>query len=186
MLINEIKTHALADAQAGQWQTVAETIQARTVTAEPRLCYAVESGDTIEAAGDDPTTVLGYMLLDPNGIMLFQKLSSSVGVTWAHDRTRQWMAWFVSQGRISQAGADALIDLSAPVTHTHADVTAEDCQRAWIVTQCIDPITLAHSVAAAKLNNAQASLGPEHTDGLTLQELQARCDAIAASETGEV
>lgn len=64
-----------------------------------------------------------------------------------------------------------------------ADAAAE---RQAIINACIDPITAAHSAAAAKLNNAQASLGPEHTDGLTLEELQARCDAITASATGEV
>jgi hypothetical protein len=135
MLAETIKQHAFADAQAGNWSAVAATLQAISVTAEPRLCYAVESGDEIESAGDDPTTVLGYMLQDPNGNMLFQKLASTAGVMWAHDRTRQWLAWFVSQNRISQAGADALIDLSAPVTYPHAEVTAEQCEAAWDTNQ---------------------------------------------------
>jgi len=59
-------------------------------------------------------------------------------------------------------------------------------QRQAIIDACINPISSAHAAAAAKLNNAKASLGPEHTDGLTLEELQARCVAIAASATGEV
>jgi len=131
MLIDAIKTHALEAAQSGDWQAVAATLQAVSVTAPARLCYAVESGDAIESAGDDPTTILGYMLQDPNGNMLFQKLASTAGVMWAHDRTRQWLAWFVSQNRISQAGANALISLSAPVSHPHADVTSEQCSEAW-------------------------------------------------------
>jgi len=135
MLIDAIKTHALEAAQSGDWQAVAATLQAASVTAPARLCYAVESGETIEAAGDDPTTVLGYMLQDPNGNMLFQKLASTAGVMWAHERTRQWLAWFVSQGRISQAGADALIQLSAPVSFPHADVTADQCSEAWAADQ---------------------------------------------------
>lgn len=186
MLIEAIKTHALAAAQASQWQTVAETLQAITVTAEPRLCYAVESGTAVAMAGGDPTALLTVLLADSNGMMLFQKLSSSAGVMWSHPATVPYLEALVSAGAMSVAVKDALIDLSSPVTHPHADVTAEDCQRAWIVAQCLDPITQAHSAAVAKLNNAQASLGPEHTDALTLQELQARCDAIAASETGEV
>jgi hypothetical protein len=76
--------------------------------------------------------------------------------------------------------------LAAGLTYTSlSDATVEDCQRAWIVAACIDPITVTHAAAATKLNNAQASLGPEHTDGLTLEQLQVRCDAITASETGE-
>lgn len=58
--------------------------------------------------------------------------------------------------------------------------------RQAVIDACLAPIVSAHAAAAAKLNNAQASLGPEHTDGLTLQELQDRCDAITASATGEV
>lgn len=186
MLAEIIKTHALADAQAGDWLAVAATLQAITVTATPRLCYAVESGNAAVAAGGDHTTLLGALLQDTNGIMLFQKLSSSAGVMWSHEVTIPYLQWLVSEGKMSQQVMDALIDLSAPVTHPHAGVTAEDCQRAWMVSQCLAPISAAHAAAAAKLNNAQASLGPEHTDGLTLQELQARCDAITASETGEV
>jgi hypothetical protein len=55
-----------------------------------------------------------------------------------------------------------------------------------IIDACLNPIAAAHAAAVAKLNNAQASLGPEHTDGLTPEELQARCDAIEASEAGIV
>ena len=50
---------------------------------------------------------------------------------WAHEKTQQWLGWFVSQGGISQVGADALIDLSAPVTHPFASVTAQQCEAAW-------------------------------------------------------
>lgn len=65
---------------------------------------------------------------------------------------------------------------------TAAEAVAE---RQSIIDSCIDPISAAHAAAAAKLNNAKASLGPEHTDGLTLEELQARCDAVTVSATGE-
>lgn len=59
-------------------------------------------------------------------------------------------------------------------------------ERQAIIDACLAPIVSAHAAAASRLNNAQASLGPEHTDALTLEALQARCDAITASETGEV
>jgi len=186
MLIDLIKAHALTEAQAGDWAAVAATLQAVTITAAPRLCYAVESGTAVAQAGGDPTAMLTVLLADPNGMMLFQKLSSSAGVMWSHPATIPYLEALVSAGAMSEAVKDALIDLSAPVTHPHADVTADYCQRAWIITECIEPITQAHSAAVAKLNNAQASLGPEHTDGLTLEQLQTRCDAITSSETGEI
>jgi hypothetical protein len=65
---------------------------------------------------------------------------------------------------------------------TAAEAVAE---RQTIIDDCLNPIAAAHAAASAKLNNAQAALGPEHTDGLTLEQLQARCNAITASETGE-
>jgi hypothetical protein len=186
MLIDAIKTHALEAAQSGDWSAVAATLQAVSVTAPARVCWAVESGAAATAAGGDHTELLTAMLGDPNGTMLFQRLSSGIGVEWAHPVTVPYLQSLVSAGKMTQQVMDALIQLSAPVTYPHADVTADDCQKAWIVASCIDPLVAAHSLAAAKLNNAHASLGPEYTDGLTLEQLQDRCDAIAVSETGEV
>jgi len=186
MLIEAIKTHALEAAQSGDWSTVAATLQAVSVTAPARVCWAVESGAAAVAAGGDHTELLTALLGDVNGTMLFQRLSSGIGVEWAHPVTVPYLQWLVSQSKMTQQVMDALIQLSAPVSFPHADVTAEECQRAWIFDSCLTPIADAHAAAAAKLNNAQASLGPEHTDGLTLEELQARCDAIAASATGVV
>jgi hypothetical protein len=131
MLIDAIKTHALAAAQSGDWQAVAATLQAISVTAEPRLCYAVESGAAAVAVGGDHTELLAVLLADPNGIMLFQKLSSSAGVMWAHEVTVPYLQWLVSQSKMTQAVMDALIQLSAPVSFPHAEVTAEQCEAAW-------------------------------------------------------
>lgn len=127
-LANLIQQHASAEAAAENWSAVAAIVRGLGLRQTPRLCYSVESGDAIEAAGDDPTTVIGSMLLDPNGTMLFQRLSSAAGVQWAHPRTQQWLTWFVAQGRISQAGASALINLSAPLLYAH--LTAAECEAA--------------------------------------------------------
>ncbi len=135
MLIDEIKTHALAAAQAGNWQSVVDTLRATAVTAEPRLCYAVESGTAVAQAGGDPTALLTVLLADPNGMMLFQKLSSSAGVMWSHPATIPYLEALVTAGAMSVAVKDSLIDLSAPVTHPHADVTAGQCSEAWAVDQ---------------------------------------------------
>lgn len=147
MLADLIKTHALSQAQAGDWAAVAATIRGLNLRATPRVCYSVESGDAIEAAGDDPTTVLGWMTEDPNGTMLFQRLSSAVGVEWSHPRTQQWLTWFVGQGRISQAGADALIDLSSPLLHS--SLTAEQCRSEWL-RDAIQPLWIARSAVVAE------------------------------------
>ncbi len=58
--------------------------------------------------------------------------------------------------------------------------------RQAVIDACLDPIREVQAAAAAKLNNAQGALGSEHVDGLTLEQLQARCDAITASEDGTV
>jgi len=135
MLIDAIKTHALADAQSGDWAAVASALQAVSVTAEPRLCYAVESGTAVAQAGGDPTAMLTVLLGDPNGMMLFQKLSSSAGVMWSHPATIPYLQALVSAGAMSEAVKDALIDLSAPITHPHASVTAGQCETAWDTDQ---------------------------------------------------
>jgi len=186
MLIDAIKTHALEAAQSGDWSGVAATLRAVSVTAPARVCWAVESGAAAVAAGGDHTELLTALLGDVNGTMLFQRLSSGTGIEWAHPVTVPYLQWLVSQSKMTQAVMDALIQLSAPVTHPHENVTTDDCQQAWIIDACLTPISEAHAAAATKLNNAQASLGPEHTAGLTLEQLQARCDAITASATGVV
>jgi hypothetical protein len=186
MLIDAIKTHALEAAQSADWSAVAATLQAVSVTAPARVCWAVESGAAATAAGGDHTELLTAMLGDPNGTMLFQRLSSGIGVEWAHPVTVPYLQSLVSAGKMTQQVMDALIQLSAPTTFPHVEVTAEECQRSWIIDSCLAPISAAHAAAAAKFNNAHASLGPEHTDGLTLEQLQLRCDAITASVTGEV
>jgi len=135
MLIDAIKTHALEAAQSRDWPAVAETLQAVSVIAEPRLCYAVESGTAVAQAGGDPTSLLTVLLGDPNGMMLFQKLSSSAGVMWSHPATIPYLEALVSAGAMSEIVKDALIDLSAPVTHPYADVTAGQCETAWETDQ---------------------------------------------------
>ena len=67
-----------------------------------------------------------------------------------------------------------------------AEAAATVAARQTIVDACLAPIEVAQSAAGTRLNNATASLGAEHIDGLTLEQLQARCDAVAASADGLV
>lgn len=63
-------------------------------------------------------------------------------------------------------------------------VTQSDVDRQFMVLDCLTPYETAHTTAAGNLSNANASLADEHIAGLTLAELQARCDAITASGNG--
>jgi hypothetical protein len=135
MLIDAIKTHALEAAQSGDWSAVAATLQAVSVTAPARVCWAVESGAAAVAAGGDHTELLTALLGDVNGTMLFQRLSSGTGIEWAHPVTLPYLQSLVSAGKMTQQVMDALVQLSAPVSFPHADVTADQCSEAWASDQ---------------------------------------------------
>jgi len=180
MLAETIKQHALADAQAGNWSAVAVTLQAISVTAEPRLCYAVESGTAVAQAGGDPTTLLTVLLGDPNGMMLFQKLSSSAGVMWSHPATTPYLQALVSAGAMSEAVKDALIDLSAPVTHPFAGVTADDCRKEWTVSETRRTVNL----LSAKATAVNAWCDALDLATKTPEEVKAYCDSLLASSDG--
>ena len=75
----------------------------------------------------------------------------------------------------------------------YAAVTEEQCEQAWqddlangIIKSCINSLKTVRDAAGTKLNNAIASLSAEHVDGLTLEQLQARCDAVMASNDGVI
>jgi len=180
MLANLINQHALQSAQAGNWPAVAATLQAIEITAPARLCYAVESGEAAVAAGGNHTELLGVLLQDPNGIMLFQKLSSSAGVMWAHAVTVPYLQWLVSQDRMTEAVKDALIDLSAPVTHPYSGVTADDCRKAWTVSETRRTVNL----LAAKATAVNAWCDAPDLTTKSPEEVQEYCESLLASSDG--
>jgi hypothetical protein len=180
MLANLINQHALQSAQAGNWPAVAATLQAIEITAPARLCYAVESGEAAVAAGGNHTELLGVLLQDPNGIMLFQKLSSSAGVMWAHAVTVPYLQWLVSQDRMTEAVKDALIDLSAPVTHPYSGVTADDCRKAWTVSETRRTVNL----LAAKATAVNAWCDALDLTTKSPEEVQEYCESLLASSDG--
>lgn len=134
-LSQAIRQHALAAAQAGNWQQVAETLQAVTVTAEPRKCGSKESSLAVAGAGGNPLALLETLKADATGELLFTRLadgSDQGGVIWAEPLlTVPYL-----QSRVSDFGQpviDALINLSAPSSHPWASVTAEECSAAYLV-----------------------------------------------------
>jgi hypothetical protein len=83
-------------------------------------------------------------------------------------------------------GGRPWFDLTVEQYETQAASAATVAARQAIVDTCLAPIQAARDTAGTRLNNATASLGAEHIDGLTLEQLQARCDAVTASADGLV
>lgn len=190
MLAELIKTHALSAANGGDWSAVAATLNAQTITLEGQRISGKQTILGLVSLGRDPDAIRLVLEATPSGRGLLDLLPS-VGVNWVDTLTLVVLQKNTGSGKLSQADVDALKSLSNRTASLASQqglgtVTSEQCQRAWMIASCIDPITTTHAAAATKLNNAQASLGPEHTDGLTLEALQARCDAVAASDSGAV
>lgn len=134
-LTQAIREHALEAAQSADWDTVAATLQAITVTAEPRICGSKESSAAVLAAGANPLEMLALLRADATGELLFQRLSDGSdqgGVMWAEPTlTIPYLQSRVDD--FGQAVIDALIALSAPVSHPWRDVTPEQCSAAYLV-----------------------------------------------------
>lgn len=134
-LSQAVRTHALESAQAGDWQQVAETLQAITRTAEPRKCGSKESSLAVHGAGGNPSELLELLRADATGNLLYTRLadgSSEGGVIWAEPLlTVPYLQSRVSD--FSQPVIDALVSLSAPVSHPWAEVTPYECSAAYLV-----------------------------------------------------
>lgn len=166
MYYSDIAEHITAGKTAAEIATILQTAVCDTPR---RLCYAVESGAAIAAVGDNPTEVLRAMQLDPNGQMLFQKLSSSSGVEWAHPATVPYLDGLVAAGVLSQAGRNALVLLSAPGYYRLQDATEASVQ------ECID--------AEAMRNwwNARSAVVADGLHSGTITTQQQAIDAIGGA-----
>jgi len=186
MLIDLIKTHALTEAQSGDWSAVAAILNAPTVEIRNPKSWTI--ADLITLLGKDEARIVGGSIKSAGAVdPLFDGAWMAINGAGLqlHTDERQEMIAGLADAAGWPAGLKAAA-LAAGVTYTTlSNATAEECQRAWIIDACLTPIRNAQVAAAVKLNNAQASLGPEHTDDLTLEELQARCDAVTVSATGE-
>ena len=83
-------------------------------------------------------------------------------------------------------GGRPWLGLTVEQYEAQAAAAATVAARQAIIDTCLAPIQAAHDTAGQRLNNATASLADEHVAELTLEELQARCDAVAASVDGLV
>ena len=136
MLIDLIKTHALAAAQAGDWSAVAATLNAQTVEVRNdkswtmadlitllRAESAAVIGGTIQAAGvTNPIFAGAWLALNITGLQL-------------HTDERQAMIAGLADAAGWPEGLKAAA-LAAGLTYTSlagSTVTAAECQSAWAI-----------------------------------------------------
>lgn len=121
---------ALAAATAGDWSACAAAMQAVSVTAEPRLCFSVETSMAIIAVGGDPNEIMSVMDKDATGKLLLTKLAT-VGVMWSHPLTVAYLDAAVAANGLGKASRDAAVNLSAPTSRPFLGITADQCREVW-------------------------------------------------------
>lgn len=131
MLANLINQHALAEAQSGKWDAVAEKLNALTRTVRLGKVGGRASLSALVGNGIDPNQVIAAMRSVPMASELLNTLTSD-GVDWADDMTAYVMSGLVAAGKITQRTADVMRSLSVrdePVVVT----TPEECSAAYLV-----------------------------------------------------
>ena len=132
MLIDIIKTHALASAQTGDWTAVAATLNAQTV--EVRNPKSWTMADLITLLGAESAAVIGGTIQAAgatNPIFAGAWIALNVTGLQLHSDERQAMIAGLAQaaGWPSELTAAAL---AAGLTHTSlSDATAAECQSAF-------------------------------------------------------
>ncbi len=134
MLIDLIKTHALASAQAGNWSAVSATLNAQTVAVRNPKSWTM--ADLITLLGAESAAVIGGTIQAAgatNPIFAGAWLALNITGLQLHTDERQVMI----AGLADAAGWPAELKsaaLAAGLTYTSlSDATADDCQSAWAV-----------------------------------------------------
>lgn len=161
------------------WSACAAALQAISLTATARECFGVESAEALDVAGNRRRQIMAAMSQDPDGLFVLTKLAGT-GVVWAHPMTVALMDALIAAGVMQSTDKAALVQLSAPVTRPHADVTADDCQKAWSV----DAARRDANLWAAKSTAVNAWLDALDLTAKTPEEVQSYCDALLASNDG--
>ena len=134
-LAKAIEMHAKPQAQAGDWSGVAEIIRAVKTTGDPRKCRSFESAFAVLNVGGNPDQMLEELRKDATGNLLYLRLadaSDSGGVVWAEPiLTVPYLRSRVNDG-LSNNVVEALISLSMSTVFTFANVTASDCESAYM------------------------------------------------------
>jgi hypothetical protein len=189
-LLTEIQQYLtenpIADESQRNWESVAAAMRAITETTSNIHVSGKATIVGLAMKGIDSDSIRTVLESSPSGRGVLGLLDSGQLVDWVDPVTVFALAKNTGDGMLTVADVAALKSLSVHVEAPFSDVTAESCQRVWLVRGTLNEIEAAQAAAATRLNNVTASLGPEHIDGLTLEQLQARCDAVAASVDGLV
>ena len=188
-LINLINQHALQAAQAGNWQSVADTLNALTT----------EVRDTTLRTGrwlmlQLPTVVNPQTGMTESDIVLGTLQQSTIprvkaaydslvngGIDLSEDQVQQMIPVLAAAVNWPAGLAEKILEAGRKnVPVLLPATTAEDCQKAWIVDGCRTTV----NALAAKVTAVNAWLDALDLSTKTVQELQAYCDALLASETG--
>jgi hypothetical protein len=135
-LIDLIKTHALADAQAGNWAAVATTLNAQTVAVRNPKSWTM--ADLITLLGAESAAVIGGTIQAAgasNPIFAGAWLAMNITGLQLHTDERQAMIAGLADAAGWPAGLKAAA-LAAGLTYTSlagSVVTAAQCQSAWSI-----------------------------------------------------
>ena len=176
----------IADESQRNWESVAAAMRAITETTSNIHVSGKATIVGLAMHGIDSDRIRTVLESSPSGRGVLGLLDSGQLVDWVDPVTVAVLEKNTGDGMLSTEDVEALKSLSVSITNLFESETAESCQRAWLVRGTLNEIEAAQAAAATRLNNAIASLGPEHIDGLTLEQLQARCDAVATSNDGLV
>ena len=136
MLVDAIKTHALAAAQAGDWSAVAATLNAQTV--EVRNAKSWTMADLITLLGAESAAVIGGTIQAAgvtNPIFAGAWLALNITGLQLHTDERQAMIAGLADAAGWPEGLKAAA-LAAGLTYTSlagSTVTAAECQSAWVI-----------------------------------------------------
>ena len=183
----------IADESQRNWESVAAAMRAITETTSNIHVSGKATIVGLAMKGIDSDSIRTVLESSPSGRGVLGLLDSGQLVDWVDPVTVAVLAKNTGDGMLTVADVAALKSLSVHVESPFADVTTNGLTnivdviaRADAIAGCLTPIQTAQAAATTRLNNATASLGAEHIDGLTLEELQARCNAVAASADGLV
>jgi hypothetical protein len=181
MLSQLIREHALTEAQASNWTSVAATLNAQTVEVRNQKLWTM--ADLITLLGPESAAVIGGTIQAAgatNPIFAGAWLALNITGLQLHTDERQAMI----AGLADAAGWPAELKaaaLAAGLTYTSlSDATADDCQKAWIVSETRRTVNL----LSAKATAVNAWCDAIDLTTKTPEEVQAYCDSLLASSDG--
>lgn len=188
-LINLINQHALSAAQAGNWQAVADTLNALTTEVRDNtlrtgrwLMLQLPNVVNQQTGMTESDIVLGTLQQStiPRVKAAYDSLVNG-GIDLSEDQVQQMIPVLAQAAGWPAGLADKILQSGRKnVSVLETATTAEACQKAWIVDGCRTAI----NALAAKVTAVNAWLDALDLSTKTVQELQAYCDALLASEDG--